>query len=49
MSGRTPSAGVCPQCGAPIPRSRVLVEYEKSDAHAVYAECPSCAYVAGFA
>lgn len=48
MSGITSSIGVCPQCGSHIPHSRTLVEYEKADARAVYAECPSCAYVAGF-
>jgi hypothetical protein len=34
--------GTCPDCGTPIPTTRVLIEYQRNDGPAVYAECPDC-------
>jgi len=37
------SLGRCPDCGEPIHRARLLVEYEKDDGTAgIWAECTSC-------
>lgn len=37
--------GRCPVCTDPIPQGRVLVEYERPDGPAVFAECPGCGEV----
>lgn len=37
--------GVCPHCGASIPDRQALIEYERDDDRAVYAECPDCTAV----
>lgn len=37
--------GVCPHCGASIPDSQVLIEYETDTETAIYAECPDCTAV----
>jgi endogenous inhibitor of DNA gyrase (YacG/DUF329 family) len=35
--------GACPNCGTPVPRPWLLIEYERSDGGTgVYAECPDC-------
>ncbi|WP_211313320.1 hypothetical protein [Halarchaeum salinum] len=34
--------GRCPECGADIPATAVLIEYEDDDGEAAYAECRSC-------
>lgn len=35
--------GVCPNCGAAIPRQWLLIEYERADGNlGLYAECPEC-------
>ncbi|MDX1748158.1 MAG: hypothetical protein R3324_19665 [Halobacteriales archaeon] len=35
--------GVCPKCGAAVPKSWLLIEYERSDGDlGRYAECPDC-------
>ncbi|WP_435096617.1 hypothetical protein [Halarchaeum sp. P4] len=34
--------GRCPECGARIPESAVLIEYEDGDGTAAYADCPEC-------
>ena len=37
--------GLCPECDASVPRSRLLVEYERDGRPATFAECPDCASV----
>ena len=37
--------GCCPECGATIPASSLLIEYQRSDGPARYAECPDCSAV----
>jgi len=34
--------GTCPACDTPIPDHRLLIEYERRDGPAAYAECPGC-------
>lgn len=34
--------GVCPVCTTEIPPGRLLIEYQKANDRAMYAECPSC-------
>lgn len=34
--------GTCPDCGAPIPRTHLLIEYETSSGSSCFAECPAC-------
>jgi hypothetical protein len=34
--------GRCPGCETPIPADHLLIEYERSDGPACYAECPDC-------
>lgn len=34
--------GRCPTCDAAIPGHRVLIEYERDDGPAAFAECPGC-------
>lgn len=41
MTGR-PTCGTCPACGASIPSSHVLIEYQREDGPAQFAECPGC-------
>lgn len=42
MATTTTTLGTCPDCGAAIPRHRLLIEYETSDGPARFAECPDC-------
>jgi hypothetical protein len=43
MNTDEPSFGRCPDCGADIPKTWLLVEYEKDDGtEGVWAECPEC-------
>ncbi|WP_449289169.1 MULTISPECIES: DUF7837 family putative zinc-binding protein [Natrialba] len=42
MSGQYPTLGDCPRCGATIPSSRLLIEYETDAGSGVFAECPAC-------
>lgn len=38
--------GVCPNCGAAVPRQWLLIEYERADGNlGLYAECPDCSEV----
>jgi endogenous inhibitor of DNA gyrase (YacG/DUF329 family) len=42
---RTPAdtLGRCPDCGEPVSRRRILIEYEASDGRTkAFAECPTC-------
>jgi len=34
--------GHCPECGADVPATAVLIEYEADDGRSAYAACPSC-------
>jgi hypothetical protein len=34
--------GRCPECGTRIPADCLLIEYERRDGPACYAECPDC-------
>lgn len=36
------SLGCCPNCETEISRGQVLIEYERTDGPAMYAECPTC-------
>lgn len=36
------TCGTCPDCGRTIPSSYVLIEYEREDGSAQFAECPGC-------
>lgn len=42
---RRDTLGLCPECDATLPRSRLLVEYEREGRPATFAECPDCASV----
>lgn len=42
MSETQESLGNCPHCVLPIPRSRLLIEYETSNGPGIFAECPDC-------
>jgi len=42
MSTTTTTLGTCPDCQTAIPPVRLLLEYERSDGPAMYAECPDC-------
>jgi len=42
MSVDATHLGACPDCGSQIPRTNVLIEYERRDGPAAYAECPGC-------
>jgi len=42
MATHAASLGRCPDCGTSIPADRLLIEYERSDGPACYAECPNC-------
>jgi hypothetical protein len=37
--------GTCPLCDAAIPAGLVLIEYEREDGPAAFAECPDCTEV----
>jgi uncharacterized C2H2 Zn-finger protein len=37
--------GRCPHCEASIPAGMLLIEYERRDGPACYAECPGCGAV----
>jgi len=39
------SLGRCPDCRAEIDDFDVLIEYERAEERAVYAECPGCGEV----
>ena len=41
----TTPLGSCPHCGNAVPRDRLLIEYERGDKYAVFAECPDCTEV----
>ena len=36
------SLGVCPRCECPVPRTRLLIAYDRNGTTATYAECPDC-------
>ncbi|GGN22657.1 DUF7837 family putative zinc-binding protein [Halarchaeum nitratireducens] len=40
--GTDGALGRCPECGADVPATAVLIEYEDDDGEAAYAACPSC-------
>lgn len=42
MSETQETLGDCPDCEAPVPASRLLIEYEASDGPGLFAECPDC-------
>jgi hypothetical protein len=42
MSTHTTTLGCCPRCGTAIPQIALLIEYERGDGLAAYAECPTC-------
>jgi NAD-dependent SIR2 family protein deacetylase len=42
MATKPASLGRCPSCDASIPDYRLLIEYERDDRPAAYAECPDC-------
>jgi hypothetical protein len=42
MSSEQSILGTCPACYTEIPTGMLLIEYEKDDHRAVYAECPLC-------
>lgn len=42
MNTHEQTLGSCPACGCEVPASRLLIEYERADGPAAYAECPSC-------
>lgn len=42
MASNTATLGRCPVCRSEIPQYRVLIEYERNDERAAYAECPGC-------
>ena len=42
MSTHTTTLGRCPRCDVDIPQVALLIEYERRDGPAAYAECPSC-------
>jgi hypothetical protein len=41
----TTTLGVCPHCETPITKHDRLIEYETTDGHSQYAECPDCVAV----
>jgi len=45
MNSPRPLLGTCPACRADIPRGCELIEYQRGNERAVYAECPNCADV----
>lgn len=42
MSTEHSTLGVCPACETVIPNRHLLIEYERDDECALFAECPSC-------
>lgn len=42
MPSEQSALGTCPVCKTKIRAGLLLIEYEKDDDRAVYAECPSC-------
>jgi hypothetical protein len=42
MTTQDSSLGTCPSCSATIPAGLVLIEYERADGAAAFAECPDC-------
>jgi len=42
MPDATSRLGCCPFCGAPIPESAVIIEYEVDGDTRRFAECPGC-------
>lgn len=42
MAPHASPLGRCPDCGAGIPAGMLLIEYERTDGLARYAECPDC-------
>jgi len=42
MASNTATLGRCPSCETPIPQYSLLIEYERDDGHAAFAECPGC-------
>lgn len=39
---RATTLGTCPNCGEPIARDYLLIEYESDGRPAEFAECPDC-------
>jgi len=42
MSTQQSPLGSCPTCGTDIPAVCLLIEYDRADGRAAYAECPGC-------
>ncbi|MGN8216362.1 DUF7837 family putative zinc-binding protein [Halococcus salifodinae] len=42
MTTQNSSFGTCPSCETGIPAGLVLIEYERADESAAFAECPGC-------
>jgi NAD-dependent SIR2 family protein deacetylase len=42
MATHAAPLGRCPDCEATIPAGSLLIEYERRDGPACYAECPDC-------
>ena len=42
MTTQDSSLGTCPSCNAAIPAGLALIEYERADRSAAFAECPDC-------
>ncbi len=42
MATSSSTLGRCPDCRSPVPDDRVLIEYERGDHPAAFAECPAC-------
>lgn len=42
MSAQRSTVGRCPRCDEPIPRGRLLIEYETREGPDAFAECPDC-------
>ena len=42
MHTHTTPLGTCPRCGDDIPQIALLIEYERRDGTAAFAECPAC-------
>lgn len=42
MSTHTTTLGRCPRCGEDIPQVALLIEYERGDGPAAFAECSTC-------
>lgn len=42
MATNDSTLGACPVCGTKIPAGLLLIEYERNEDRAMYAECPAC-------